>query len=159
MDRISVEERSRLMARIRGRDTKPEMLVRQRLYSAGWRYRVCDKRFTGRPDVVVARAKTFIDIRGCFWHRHGCADSTMPKSNVQFWMTKWSRNVLRDKRNEKAWLKAGWNMIIIWECALKGNAKERTLTRICGCLDSWADEVSSCRCRKRPHKLVLPHIT
>ena len=109
MDTVSREQRSRIMSRIRGRDTKPEMIVRRRLFAAGWRFRVCDKRLPGKPDVVVARARTIIDIRGCFWHRHGCAVSTMPKSNVAFWMEKWSKNVCRDKRNEKAWREAGWN--------------------------------------------------
>ena len=93
MDTVSREQRSRIMSRIRGRDTKPEMIVRRRLFAAGWRFRVCDKRLPGKPDVVVARARTIIDIRGCFWHRHGCAVSTMPKSNVAFWMEKWSKNV------------------------------------------------------------------
>ena len=72
MDRITPEQRSRIMSRIRGRDTKPETLVRQRLFAAGWRFRVCDRRFPGRPDIVVARARTLIDVRGCFWHRHDC---------------------------------------------------------------------------------------
>ena len=157
MDRMTVEERSRLMSRIRGRDTKPEVFVRQRIYAAGWRYRVCDRRFVGRPDIVVARAKTLIDVRGCFWHRHGCANGTMPKSNVSFWMQKWSRNVKRDKRNEEAWQKDGWNLIVVWECALKNAmARERTLARICECLDTWAAEVADGKKRRKPHRLVLP---
>jgi DNA mismatch endonuclease (patch repair protein) len=157
MDRMTVEERSRLMSRIRGRDTKPEVLVRQRIYAAGWRYRVCDRRFVGRPDIVVARAKTLIDVRGCFWHRHGCANGTMPKSNVSFWMQKWSRNVKRDKRNEEAWQKDGWNLIVVWECALKNAmARDRTLARICESLDAWAAEVADGKKRRKPHRLVLP---
>ncbi len=156
MDRITPEERSRLMSRIRGRDTKPELFVRQRVFAAGWRYRVCDRRFVGRPDIVVARARTIIDVRGCFWHRHGCADSTMPKSNVAFWMEKWSKNVRRDKRNEAAWAKAGWNIIVVWECALTRTCLERTLSRICECLDAWAEEVAAGTVRRRPHRLTLP---
>ena len=160
MDRMTVEERSRLMSRIRGRDTKPEVFVRQRIYAAGWRYRVCDRRFVGRPDIVVARARTIIDIRGCFWHRHGCADSTMPKSNIAFWMEKWSRNVRRDRRNEAAWRKAGWNLIVVWACALERRLRERTLLRICAALDSWAEEMQSRSGakRRRPHRLVLPRM-
>ena len=157
MDRMTVEQRSRLMSRIRGRDTKPEVFVRQRIYAAGWRYRVCDRRFVGRPDIVVTRAKTLIDVRGCFWHRHGCGNGTMPKSNVSFWMQKWSRNVKRDKRNEESWQKDGWNLIVVWECALKNAAlRERTLTRICECLDAWTAEVADGTRRRRPHRLVLP---
>ncbi len=156
MDKVSKEVRSRIMSRIRGRDTKPEMLVRKRIFSAGWRYRVCDRRFAGRPDVVVARAHTIIDIRGCFWHRHGCADSTMPKSNIAFWMEKWSKNVKRDIHNETEWRRDGWNVIIVWGCALEGFKRERTLSRIIECLDSWALEASSGRKRRSPHRLELP---
>lgn len=156
MDRLTPEQRSRLMSRIHSRDTTPEMLVRQRVFAAGWRYRTCDKRFPGRPDIVVARARTLIDVRGCFWHRHGCAASTMPKSNVAFWMEKWSKNVRRDRRNEKAWTAAGWNQIIVWECALSGASRERTLARICASLDAWAAEFATGEKRRRPHRLVLP---
>lgn len=139
MDRISTEQRSKLMAKIRSRDTLPEIIVRKRLFSCGWRYRVCDKRFPGRPDIVIPKAKAIIDVRGCFWHRHGCKDSTMPKSNVAFWMQKWSKNVKRDHRNEKAWLDAGWNLIVVWECALKDEHADRILDSICAKLLSWAD--------------------
>ena len=156
MDRITPEARSRIMGRIRGRDTQPELLVRRRIFAAGWRYRVCDRRFPGRPDVVVARARTLIDVRGCFWHRHGCADSTMPKSNVAFWMGKWSRNVRRDRRNEEAWRADGWNVIVVWGCALRGMVRERTLARICACLDVWAAEIAAGKVRRRPHRIELP---
>ncbi len=156
MDSVTPERRSWIMSRIRGRDTKPETLVRKRIFAAGWRFRVCDRRFPGRPDVVVASARTIIDVRGCFWHRHGCATSTMPKSNVAFWMEKWSKNVRRDMRNEESWRKEGWNLIIVWECALGGQMRERTLQRICAALDAWAGEVASGARRRHPHRLVLP---
>ena len=146
------------MSRIRGRDTTPEILVRQRIFAAGWRFRVCDKRFQGKPDVVIPKARTIIDIRGCFWHRHGCADSTMPKSNVRFWMEKWSRNVKRDMRNEKSWQDSGWNIITVWGCALDGLKRERTLLRICECLNVWAEEAASGAKRRRPHRLTLPRL-
>lgn len=157
MDRITKEQRSRLMAKIRGRDTLPEMIVRKRLFACGWRYRVCDKRFPGRPDIVIPGAKTIIDMRGCFWHRHGCKDSTMPKSNVQFWMEKWSKNVKRDIRNEEAWRDAGWNMIVVWQCVLDGEKTEKTLDRICAKVGEWADERKAGKVRKIPHRLELPH--
>ena len=145
-----------IMSRIRGKDTKPETAVRRRIFAAGWRFRVCDRRFAGRPDIVVAKARTIIDIRGCFWHRHGCHDSTMPKSNVAFWMEKWSKNVRRDSRNEAAWRKAGWNLIVVWGCALEKRICERTLLRICAALDAWAEEASAGAKRCRPHRLELP---
>ena len=127
MDRMTKEQRSGVMAKIRGRDTKPEMLVRKRLFAEGWRFRTCDRRLPGKPDIVVPRAKTIIDVRGCFWHRHGCRDATMPKTNVKFWMEKWSKNVRRDMRNEEAWRGEGWNLIVAWQCALEGRKAERTL--------------------------------
>lgn len=156
MDRITPEQRSKLMSMIRGRDTLPEMIVRKALHAKGWRFRVCDKRFAGRPDVVIPKAKTIIDIRGCFWHRHGCKDSTMPKSNVAFWMEKWSKNVRRDHRNEKSWEQDGWNRIIVWECSLVPKARERTLERISKKIAAWAEEVAAKVVRRKPHRLELP---
>ncbi len=104
--------------------------------------------------MVVPRAHAFIEVRGCFWHRHGCARSTMPKSNVKFWMEKWSKNVRRDRRHDREWKELGWNAIIVWECALEGLKRERTLARICQALDCWGAE----KARKVPHRLVLPRL-
>ena len=144
------------MSRIHGRDTLPEIRVRKRLFAEGWRFRVCDRRFPGRPDIVIAKAKTIIDVRGCFWHRHGCKASTMPKTNVAFWMEKWSKNVRRDHRNEKAWRDAGWNVIVVWECALTGSCAERTLSRLCYAVARWAAEREAGIRRRTPHRLELP---
>ena len=156
MDWMTSAQRSKVMSRIRGRDTAPERLVRQRIFAAGWRFRVCDRRFQRRPDIVIPKARTIIDVRGCFWHRHGCADATMPKSNVAFWMAKWSRNVRRDQRNENAWRKAGWNLIVVWGCALSPRKRDDTLRRICAALNIWAEEAAVSAKRRRPHRLVLP---
>ena len=156
MDTMTPEQRHRCMSRIHGRDTLPEIRVRKRLFAEGWRFRVCDKRHPGRPDVVIASARTIIDIRGCFWHRHGCRETTMPKTNVAFWMEKWSKNVRRDHRNEAAWRSAGWNVIVVWECALKDACAERTLDAICAKIDAWAQERESGIVRRVPHRLVLP---
>ena len=155
MDTLTPTQRSELMSRIRGRDTKPELLVRRSLYAAGWRFRVADKRYLGKPDVVVPKARTLIDIRGCFWHRHGCKCATMPKSNVEFWSAKWECNVARDARNEAAWREAGWNVIIVWECALRAR-QEATLARISGTMAEWAAEIVAGRTRRVPHRLEIP---
>ena len=156
MDRFTPEQRSRLMAKIRGKDTLPEMLVRKRLFACGWWFKVCDKRFRGKPDIVIPRAKTIIDVRGCFWHRHGCKHSTMPKSNIAFWMEKWSKNVKRDHRNEKSWREAGWNLIIVWQCALDGVKAERTLERICAKIELWTSECEISKQCRIPHRIELP---
>ena len=156
MDRITPEERSRLMSKIRGKNTKPELLVRKALYAAGWRFRVCVKDMMGKPDIVIHRAMTIVDVRGCFWHRHGCKTSTMPKSNVAFWMEKWSKNVKRDVRNEEAWREAGWNVFVVWECALAGKKAERTLDRIVAKVTAWGEEIAAGNVRRVPHHLELP---
>jgi DNA mismatch endonuclease (patch repair protein) len=82
----------------------------------------------------------------------------MPKSNVQFWMEKWSKNVKRDKRNEKAWKDGRWNVITVWGCALEGLKRERTLLRICECLNVWAEEAALGKKRRTPHRLTLPRM-
>ena len=156
MDRITPEQRSRLMSKIRGRDTLPEIIVRKRLLAEGWRFRVCDKRFIGKPDVVIPKARTIVDVRGCFWHRHGCKESTMPKSNVSFWMEKWAKNVKRDIRNDESWVREGWNRIIIWECALAPSRREKTLERLCLKLAAWGKECAAGIKRRTPHSFELP---
>lgn len=156
MDTQTTEQRSRLMAKIRGKDTLPEVLVRRRLFACGWRFRVCDKRYPGKPDITIPKAKTIINVRGCFWHRHGCRDSTMPKSNIASWMEKWSKNVRRDRRNEKAWLEAGWNLIIVWQCALEGDKVIHTLDRICAKVDSWAADCRLCMKKRSSHRFEIP---
>ncbi len=128
MDTFSPEQRHRCMSNIRSKNTLPEILVRKRLFACGWRFRVCDKRLKGKPDIVIPKAKTIIDVRGCFWHRHGCKDSTMPKSNIAFWVEKWSKNVKRDHWNEVAWRDVGWNLIIVWQCSGNAHLKESKST-------------------------------
>lgn len=143
------------MSKIRGRDTKPELVVRKGLYDAGWRYRVCVKDMVGKPDILIRKANTIIDIRGCFWHRHGCMDSTTPKSNVDFWREKFDRNTSRDRRNMERWRFFGWNVIVVWACALDGRRRERTLQRIIGKLEEWRKEWHD-GTRRVPHTFTLP---
>lgn len=139
------------MAAIRSRDTGPEMLVRKFLWARGWRFRVCDRRIEGRPDVVVPRARALIEVRGCFWHRHGwtwdgrklvqealCGDATWPKSNRAFWNDKFRRNVRRDERNEARWREEGWNVVVLWTCGLSPGQLGKTLDWLEGKLEKWA---------------------
>lgn len=158
MDRITKEQRSELMSKIRGRDTTPELQVRRHLFAQGWRFRVCDRRLPGKPDIVIPKARTIVDVRGCFWHRHGCRDSTMPKSNIPFWMEKWSKNVLRDIRNEKAWREAGWNVLIVWQCALDNAKREKTLAKIGEKVADWAREREGGAKRRTPRILRIPAV-
>ena len=152
MDTVSPEVRSRVMAAVRSRDTTPELLVRHALRKAGWRYRICDKRLPGHPDIVVPRCRALIEIRGCFWHRHGwvangrrlaheafCPNARTPKSNLAFWNAKFRRNVQRDAEHERLWAELGWNVLIVWECGLKtGAEREKTFRFILRNLERWA---------------------
>lgn len=120
MDTISPERRSEVMSRIRGKDTKPEMLVRRHLHAIGFRYRLHDSKLPGHPDIVLPKWNTVIFVNGCFWHRHeGCKLASTPKSNVEFWESKFRRNVERDKKEREELEKAGWRVIVVWECEAK----------------------------------------
>lgn len=105
------------MAGIRGRNTKPELAVRQFLHRAGLRYRLHDRRLPGRPDLVFPKHRVVVEVRGCFWHQHpGCRFAYMPKSNQRFWAAKLAANVARDQMNAAALKALGWRVIVVWEC-------------------------------------------
>ena len=124
----SKETRSYNMSRIKGKYTKPEVLVRKYLFSKGLRFRKNDKRYPGHPDIVLPKYKTIIFVHGCFWHFHeNCRYAVMPSSNVDFWKKKLNGNRLRDERNKKALTEMGWNVIVIWECQLKKCKRDQTL--------------------------------
>ena len=108
------------MAAIKGKDTKPEMIVRRYLFSRGLRFRVQMRKMPGNPDIVLPRYKTVIFVDGCFWHGHeGCKYYRLPKSNIEFWKEKIERNVARDIRNEEELKSLGWHVIRVWECDIK----------------------------------------
>lgn len=117
VDFLSSAARSERMSRIRGKDTKPELVVRKLLHAAGYRYRLHVNSMFGRPDIVLPRYKAVIFVHGCFWHRHsGCSVATMPKSNRPFWLAKFARNVERDRQNRTKLRKLGWRVFVVWEC-------------------------------------------
>ena len=125
MDSITPEHRSWNMAQIKGKDTKIEVKVRQYLFSKGFRFRKNDKRFPGKPDVVLPKYKTVIFVNGCFWHMHeGCKQGRLPKSNVDYWREKLAKNVENDKKHTEQILEMGWTPITIWECELKKNFED-----------------------------------
>ncbi len=125
----SKETRSYNMSRIRGKDTKPEELVRKYLFSQGFRYRKNDSRLPGRPDIVLSKYRTVVFVNGCFWHRHDCRYFVWPKNNADFWKEKIDRNVARDRMVINTLKELGWKIIIIWECELKHN-KDQVLEKI-----------------------------
>ena len=110
-------ERSALMGRIRGRDTAPEMLVRRMAHALGFRFRLHVRGLPGRPDIVFPAHRKIIFVNGCFWHRHlGCVKTTTPKTRIAFWQAKFDGNVARDVRTTTELRRAGWDVLIVWEC-------------------------------------------
>ena len=127
----SPKVRSYNMSQIRGKDTKPEELVRKYLFSQGFRYRKNDSRLPGKPDIVLPKYRTVIFINGCFWHKHeGCRFFVWPKNNADFWRKKILSNVERDQRNYTELQQMGWNIIVVWECELKKELLLKTLNKI-----------------------------
>ena len=130
-DRLSKEKRSYIMSMIKGKDTKPEMIVRRYLFSQGFRYRVNVKRLPGKPDIVLRKYKTVIFVHGCFWHWHEeCTEFRMPSTHEEWWLEKFNRNKARDARVREELRVMGWNTMVVWECQLKPKERQATLERI-----------------------------
>ena len=128
MDHLEPSARSRLMAGVRQRDTKPELILRSALHRLGYRYRVNQRRLPGSPDLVFAGRRAVIFVHGCFWHDHsGCKFATKPKSQVEFWSEKFRANKERDQRNYAALKADGWKTLVVWECSLKGVNLSKTI--------------------------------
>lgn len=122
------EVRSYNMSQIKGKDTKPEIMVRKFLHSNGFRYRLQDKKLPGKPDIVLKKYKTVIFIHGCFWHGHEhCKYFVIPKTRTKWWIDKINRNKLNDKENTVLLKNHGWKIITIWECELKPANRHKTL--------------------------------
>ena len=125
------ETRSYNMSRIKGKDTKPEMLVRKFLHAHGFRYRLHVKNLPGKPDIVLPKYKTVIFVHGCFWHGHeGCKYFVVPKTRTEWWLNKINGNVENDKKAFEALNEAGWKIIEIWECELKDKKANQTLSEL-----------------------------
>ena len=119
VDSLDPAARSAFMARIRSKNTRPEMVVRKLVFAAGYRYRLHVRKLPGSPDLVFPSRKKVIFVHGCFWHRHdGCAGSRIPKTRVDFWSSKLNGNKQRDNRNHEALVATGWQVLVIWECEL-----------------------------------------
>ena len=113
------------MSRIRGKNTKPEILLRQLLHRAGYRFRLHAPDLPGKPDIVLKKYRTVIFVHGCFWHRHeGCPGATTPKTRAEFWREKFRRTVERDRCKQAELEKLGWQVLTVWECSLKSDPNE-----------------------------------
>ena len=130
--------RSYNMSRIKGKNTKPEMLVRRFLHANGYRYRLHDKKLPGKPDIVLPKYKTVIFVHGCFWHGHknlpvgrqGCKYFVVPKTRTEWWLNKINGNIANDAKAAKALKKEGWKIINLWECNLKSSKINKSLTTL-----------------------------
>lgn len=126
VDFLTKAQRSERMSRIRGKDTKPELNLRKVLHGLGLRYRLYGAGLPGKPDLVFPRYKALIFVHGCFWHRHeGCKIATTPKTNTQFWIDKFSKNVERDHRVSAELKALGWRVFFAWECELSSITKAK----------------------------------
>jgi len=120
VDSITNEKRSWNMSRIKSKDTKIEVLVRRYLFAKGFRFRKNDKRYPGKPDVVLPKYRVVIFVNGCFWHMHlGCKYGRLPKSNTDYWKPKLEKNSENDKQHIKRLQEMGWTVVVLWECELK----------------------------------------
>lgn len=124
MDVHSKKQRSFNMSQIKGKDTKPEIILRKLLWNNGYRYRLYSKKLPGKPDIVFSGRKKVIFVNGCFWHKHNCKYFVWPKTNKQFWKDKILGTVKRDKANHEKLTALGWDYIVIWECEIKDNLKK-----------------------------------
>ena len=136
MDVHSVQSRSRNMSAIRGKNTKPEILVRQALFARGYRYRLHCQSLPGKPDIVLPKYRAIVQIQGCFWHRHDCQYFKWPDTRPEFWRSKINGTVARDRQMLYQLKIAHWRVILVWECAIKTAQREGSDTLI-GSIEKW----------------------
>lgn len=122
-DVLTKEQRRLNMSRVKGRDTKPEMIIRRGLHAKGLRFRLHRRDLPGRPDLVLPRHQAIILVHGCFWHGHGCHLCKTPQTRTGFWKSKIAKTVERDQRTIETLVREGWRVLIVWECALRGSGK------------------------------------
>lgn len=130
-DVLTPEQRRRCMSAIRGKDTKPEMVVRRLVHAMGFRYRLHQKSLPGKPDLVFSRLKRVIFVHGCFWHMHRCRyGRVVPRTNAEFWREKREGNVERDKQTQRELRRRDWEVLVVWECQTSPKRREWLLKRL-----------------------------
>lgn len=144
VDIVDPETRARMMSRIGGRNTRPELGLRRALHARGLRYLLHDRRLPGTPDIVFPRFQAVCLVHGCFWHRHaGCRYATTPATRKAFWTAKFAANVARDARNRLELLAVGWRVAVVWECALRHEGNETMAAAVHEWLQGSAAEYNS----------------
>ena len=130
MDTFNKIKRSSIMSSIRDRNTQPEKKIRSILFSKGYRFKIHHKKLPGKPDIVLPKHKTIINVNGCFWHYHGCSRSNVPKTKTKYWLEKLENNKSRDSQNKRKLRKLGWKVIDVWECTLKRRNIDKTFDKL-----------------------------
>lgn len=136
VDVVDQKTRSRMMSGIRGKNTKPEILIRKALHAGGFRFRLHRKNLPGSPDIVLPKYRAVILVNGCFWHGHQCRLFKWPKSRPEFWRNKIEGNMRRDQQKLSELKRMGWRVCVLWECAIKG-ASEEHLNRVIENVSNW----------------------
>ena len=134
-DVVDSATRSRMMSGIRGRNTKPEILIRSLLHRHGFRFRLHARDLPGKPDIVLPRYHAVIFVHGCFWHGHDCPLFKWPDTRPDFWRDKIGRNQANDQKAQEALLASGWRVSVVWECAIRGAGKN--IEAVAQCLADW----------------------
>lgn len=153
-DVVSRKVRSRMMAGIRGKDTKPELLIRSELHKRGFRFRIHVKALPGKPDIVLRKWNAVVFVHGCFWHKHDCHLFKLPSTRRDWWRQKLSRNRLLDSRNRRALQRLGWRVLSIYECAIRGKESLQS-TELIGLATKWLrgpETSAEIRGRKRQNR-------
>lgn len=141
-DIVNPKTRSRMMAGIKGKDTKPETAIRHALHRRGYRYRLHNPNLSGKPDLVFSSRQAVIMINGCFWHAHDCHLFRWPATREEFWRRKLGRNRERDEEIKEALVSEGWRVLLVWECALKGKTR-KSLPDVIDYIADWLDNGAS----------------
>lgn len=144
VDVVDQATRSRMMAGIQGKNTKPEILIRKALHARGFRYSLHAKGLPGKPDIVMPKWRVAIFVHGCFWHLHGCRLSKIPANNTDFWVQKLDANRLRDEVVKQKLLALGWRVATIWECSARGKHALATLPQLLSQLTVWIRQHPEC---------------
>lgn len=150
-DIVDAATRSRMMSKIRGKNTKPEKYVRSSLHSVGFRFRLHRKDLPGKPDIVLPKHNAAIFVNGCFWHGHDCSLFKWPKTRHEFWKEKITTNVVRDQRNQTELMKMGWRVCVVWECSFRSKTESEQHLAIYH-LVNWLKSDSTFYEIKSPHR-------
>ena len=130
-DTLTPSQRSHLMSRVKGKNTRPEKTIRSLLHRLGYRFRIHRSNLPGSPDIVLPKYKTVVFVHGCFWHRHaGCSKATMPAAHRDYWETKFAENLERDARKERELATLGWHVITVWQCETVRKRREPLVRRL-----------------------------